>query len=55
MKKILEGWLGGHYSDLALHDTKEGSGRGMFGEKLDDELLEFQEKKIRITVEVIEE
>lgn len=56
MKKVLEGWLGGHYDDLSLHQTKEEAERGMKGySTLDDDLEEFQEKKIRITVELIEE
>lgn len=56
MKKVLEGWLGGHYDDLSLHQTKKDSERGLKGyTTLDDDLVEFQDKKVRITVEVIEE
>lgn len=54
--KILEGWLGGRFDDLSLHQTKEDSERGLKGyTTLDDDLDEFQEKKIRITIEIIEE
>lgn len=56
LNKVLEGWLGGHYDDLSLHDNKEDAERGLPAfNTLDDDLMEFQEKKIRITVEVIED
>lgn len=56
MKKVLEGWLGGRYEDLSLHPTKKEAERGMFGYRtLDEDTEEFQEKKVRITIEVIEE
>lgn len=56
MKKEIEGWLGGHYSDLSLHQSKKDAERGMKGlSTLDEDLIEFQEKKIKITIEVIQE
>lgn len=55
LKKILEGWLGGHYDDLSIHETRKDAEGGMKGlTTLDDDLMEFQDKKIRITVEVLE-
>lgn len=57
MNKVIEGWLGGHYDDLSLHETKRDAERGLanYGHTLDDLTREFQDKKVRITIEVIEE
>lgn len=55
-KLCLEGWLGGHYDDLSLHPTKKDAERGMKGDTtLDEDLEYFKEKKVRITVDVLED
>jgi hypothetical protein len=56
-KKVLTGWLGGHYDDLGFYDDKEDAERGyMPTEKMWDVIPEdFKGKKVKITIEVIEE
>lgn len=55
--KILEGWLGGHYDDLSLHKTKKDAARGLGNPfaTLDDLTREFQDKRVRIIIQEIEE
>lgn len=54
-KKVFEGWLGGSFDDLSLHPTKEKADTGMKGNTtIDEDFEEFKNKKVRITVEVIE-
>ncbi|MNK73668.1 hypothetical protein D3C87_931660 [compost metagenome] len=56
MKKEIVGWLGGDYDRLSIYDNKKDAERGHYGgETLDDLTREFQEKKVRIVIEVIEE
>ena len=56
MKKEYEFWLGGYYNDLGSYNTKEDAERGYFPkQRLDDLLDEFKEKKVKVTIEVIEE
>ena len=55
MKKIVEGWLGGYYEDLGLYETKVESERCIGGKNLDDLTSEFQNMKVKITIETIKE
>ena len=56
LKKEYEFWLGGYYTDLGAYDTKEDAERGYLPKhSLDDLLDEFKEKKVKVTIEVIEE
>jgi hypothetical protein len=50
------GWIGGNYDDLGFYENKEDAERGMFpNETLDDLLEDFKGKKVKITVEVMED
>lgn len=54
MKEFI-GWYGGDYDDAGFYDDKADAERGMFPNKELHELLrEFQGKKIKITVEILE-
>ena len=56
MKKVIEGWLGGQYDTLGIFNNKKEADYGMFHDNTLDELMEdFKVKKVRITIEVIEE
>jgi hypothetical protein len=56
MQKEIIGWLGGYYDRLSIHDNKKDAERGQYGgETLDELTREFQDKKVRIVIEVIEE
>ncbi|WP_340032618.1 hypothetical protein NSQ20_12200 [Paenibacillus sp. FSL K6-1122] len=56
MKKEIVGWLGGYYDQLSIHDNKKDAERGHYGgETLDNLTREFQDKKVKIVIEIIEE
>ncbi|WP_179089074.1 hypothetical protein [Paenibacillus odorifer] len=56
MKKEIVGWLGGDYEQLSVHDNKKDAERGYYGgETLDNLTREFQGKKVKIVIEIIEE
>ena len=58
-KKIFIGWSGGLYEDAGLYKTKKAAENGISLPDSDKEYCtmfeEFNGKKIRITVEVIED
>lgn len=54
--KILTGWLGGCYQNIGLFETKMDAERGIDSYyKLHELFSEYDEKKIKITIEIIEE
>lgn len=56
LKKEIVGWLGGDYEQLSVHDNKKDAERGYYGgETLDNLTREFQGKKVKIVIEIIEE
>ena len=56
LKKEYQFWLGGYYNDLGAYDTKGDAERGYCPKhRLDDLLDEFKEKKVKVTIEIIEE
>lgn len=56
LTKEIVGWLGGNYDRLSIHDNSEDAERGQYGgETLDNLTEEFQGKKVRIFIEVIED
>jgi len=57
MKAEFTGWYGGEFDDAGLYNTKEEAERGYMPSKQMYVLLrnEFRGKKIKITVEVLED
>lgn len=54
--KIIVGWFGGSYEDAGLFDTKEDAERGyMCDDRLHNIFDQYEGKKIKITIEVVEE
>ena len=50
------GWYGGDYEDAGFFGSKVDAERGMYSDdKLHELLKEFQGKKIKITVEILED
>lgn len=55
-KETLIGWYGGSYEDAGLFDNKKDAERGInSNRKLHEILDQYEGKKIKITVEIIEE
>lgn len=55
MKKEFIGWYGGYYDDAGFYNDQEDAERGYRpNEPIYETLGEFQGKKIKITVEVLE-
>lgn len=54
--KVLLGWFGGSYEDAGLFETKEDAERGISSwNKLHNEFSEYEGKRIKITIEIVEE
>jgi len=51
----MTGWLGGEYEDLGIFEAKQEAEKGLFGDKLHELLKGYNCKKVKITVEVIDE
>jgi len=52
----LIGWLGVNYEDTGLFETKQDAERGINSDyKLHELLSAYDEKKVKITIEIIEE
>lgn len=55
-REILIGWYGGSYEDTGLFENKEDVERGInSSRKLHEILDQYEGKKIKITVEIIEQ
>lgn len=54
--KVFTGWLAGSYEDVALYEIKEDADIGYCGgDRLYELFDEYDEKKIKITIEIVEE
>ena len=52
--KEIIGWLGGDHEDLGIFEAKQEAEKGLFGDKLHELLKEYSCKKVKITIEVID-
>jgi hypothetical protein len=54
--KIFSGWYGGHYEDTGLFETKKDAERGInCDDRLYELFSEYEGKKIKVTIEIVEE